>query len=193
MTEQSVVLIKPDGVRRGLVGEILHRFEKVGIKIVAMKMIWVEADLVGKHYSDNKEYLTSIGTKTLESYQKYGKDPKEEIGTMDPLEIGKIVRKWNMEYVTSGPVIALLLEAPGVVEIVRKIVGSTFPQSAPPGTIRGDYSFDSSFLSNDKKRSVKNLIHASGTPEEGQFERQLWFKENEIYSYKRIEEAEMLD
>jgi nucleoside-diphosphate kinase len=87
MIEQTVVLIKPDGIARGLIGELISRFEKVGLKIVAMKMIWVEKDVIGKHYSDNEEYLKSIGIKTLENYEKYGFDANESLGTHDPLEI----------------------------------------------------------------------------------------------------------
>lgn len=186
MAEKTVVLVKPDGVKRGLVGEIITRFEKIGLKIVAMKMIWVEADLVGKHYSDNEAYLRGVGEKTLSNYEKYGVDPNETLGTMDALEIGKKVRNWNMEFMSSGPVVAMLIEANGAVELVRKIVGSTFPQNATPGTIRGDYSYDSSYASNVSKRTTRNLVHASGTVEEAEFERQLWFKESEIYSYKNL-------
>ena len=190
--EQSVVLIKPDGVKRGLIGEIIRRLERAGLKIIAMKMVWVDKDKVGKHYADKKDYLLSVGKKTLETYKKYGKDPKESLGTMDPLEIGKIVRKWIMEFLSSGPVLAILLEGPGAVAVVRKIVGPTFPSDALPGTIRGDYSFDSAHFANEKKRVAKNLIHASGSVEEAEFERQLWFHEDEIYSYKRSEEEVMI-
>ncbi|HUV43172.1 MAG TPA: nucleoside-diphosphate kinase [Patescibacteria group bacterium] len=189
--EESVVLIKPDGVKRGLVGEIIRRFERAGLKLIAMKMIWVDKDVVGKHYTDKKAYLIGIGKKTLESYKKYGKDPREELGTKNPLEIGKMVREWNMEFLSSGPVIALLWQGPSAVEIIRKIVGSTFPASAPPGTIRGDYSFDSAMFADTRKRSTKNLIHASGDAQEAKFERQLWFREEEIYDYKRSEEEVM--
>lgn len=192
MTEQSVVLIKPDGVKRGLVGEITRRFERAGLKIVALKMVWVDKDLVGKHYANKEDYLISVGEKTLKSYQEYGRDPQEELGTMEPLKIGQLVRKWNMEFLSSGPVVAMLWEGPGAIEIVRKIVGSTFPASAPPGTIRGDFSFDSTFLSNERKRTVRNLIHASGNREEAEFERQLWFQEKEIYAYKRLDEEMMI-
>lgn len=188
-TEKTVVIIKPDGVQRGIVGEIISRFEKTGLKIVATKMVWVDQDLVGKHYADDKKYLTSIGTKTLENYKKYGMDANEELGTMDPYKIGQLVRKWNMDYITKGPVVAMVLEAPHAVELVRKMLGGTFPQTAVPGTIRGDYSGDSTFLSNTLKRSVKNLCHASGSIEEAEFEMQLWFHENEIHSYQRADEA----
>lgn len=189
--EQTVVLIKPDGVKRGLVGEMLTRFEKTGLKIVALKMVWMEADLVAQHYSDNEDFLRSMGEKTLKTYLEYGKDPGEELGTDDPLKIGQMIRKWNIEFLTSGPVVAILLEGIHAVSNVRMIVGPTLPVFAPPGTIRGDYSIDSPVLANQTGRAVKNLVHASGTPEEAEFERKLWFHEDEISSYKRADEEVM--
>ncbi len=188
MMEQTVVLVKPDGVMRGLVGEIISRFEKAGLKIVALKMIWIDKKMAFKHYGVNDEWYENVGKKLKDFYQQQGFDPGEEISRMGNKDIGKMVQKWNVDYLTEGPVVAMLVEAPGAVEIVRKIVGPTFPQQAPPGTIRGDYSFDSPLLSNTKRRSVHNLIHASGSVKEAEFERQLWFKEKEIYNYKRVEE-----
>ncbi len=181
--EQTVVLVKPDGVRRGLVGEIISRFEKVGLKIVASKLIWVDKTIIGTHYADKDDYHKIVGEKCLENYAKYGVDANETLGTDDPIEIGRLVRKWNMEFMTSGPVFALLLEGISAVEIVRKMAGHTFGAAALPGTIRGDYSHESAISANLELRSVKNLIHASGTKEEAEFERKLWFKEDEIYSY----------
>ncbi|OGM56106.1 nucleoside-diphosphate kinase [Candidatus Woesebacteria bacterium RIFCSPHIGHO2_12_FULL_46_16] len=183
MKEQTVVLVKPDGVRRGIIGEIMARFERVGLKLVAAKLIWVDKTQVGKHYPDKKDYLTSVGKKTLENYQKYGLDANENLGTNDPYKIGKMVRMWNMEFLSSGPVMALLLEGPEAVQIVRKIIGHTFPSEALPGTIRGDLSLDSAYLSNSQKRTTLNLVHASGNKEEALFEKKLWFKRSEIYSY----------
>lgn len=189
--EQSVVLVKPDGVKRGLVGEIISRFEKAGIKIVAMKMVHIDKELATKHYGYGEEWFENVGKKVKEFYQEKGFDPGEDVMKMENKKIGKMVQGWNVDYLTEGPVVAMLLEAPGVVEIVRKIVGSTYPQTAPPGTIRGDFSYDSPLLSNLKRRSVYNLIHASGKPEEAEFEKQLWFKQDEIHSYKRVEELLM--
>jgi len=186
--EQSVVLVKPDGVRRGLVGEILSRFEKAGLKVVALKLVEIDKDQAFKHYGVNEEWFENVGKKLKAFYKEQGSDPGEAIGKMTNRAIGKLVQKWNVNYLTEGPVVAMLLEAPGVVRVVRKIVGPTFPQDAPPGTIRGDFSFDSPILSNTKRRSVHNLIHASGSPEEAKFERELWFKKDEIYKYKRVGE-----
>lgn len=181
--DYTVVLVKPDGVRRGVVGDIISRFEKVGLRILASKMIWVDATHVGKHYQDDNNYHKAVGKKLLENYKKYGLDSRENLGTKNPLKLGKMIRGWNMEFLSSGPVFALLLAGPGAVEVVRKIIGHTFPLEAQPGTVRGDYSIESSFSSNTQKRSVYNLIHASGSKEEANFERKLWFREKEIYNY----------
>ena len=186
--QRTLVIMKPDGVKRALVGQILERFERAGLKLVGMKMMWVDTERVGKHYTDNAEYLISVGEKALENYQKCGLDPQEKLGTMDPLEVGKLVRKWNLDYMTNGPVVAMVLEAPHAVELVRKMVGHTFPQNAQPGTIRGDFSGDSTFISNQLQRSVKNLLHASGTEEEAKFEMELWFHESEMFDYERADE-----
>ena len=181
--EQTIVLVKPDGVKKGIMGNILARFERVGLKLVAGKLIWVNKTLVGKHYPHEEAYLKSVGAKTLENYQKYGLDAGENLGTKDPVKIGEMVRMWNMEFLSSGPVFAMLLEGPNAVMIVRKIVGHTFPSEAMPGTIRGDFSFDSAYDSNLQKRTTRNIIHASGSVKEAQFEKKLWFKRGEIYSY----------
>ncbi|MFC1626049.1 nucleoside-diphosphate kinase [Patescibacteria group bacterium] len=181
--EHTVVLIKPDGVRKKIVGQVIERFERVGLKLVATKMIMVDKTFVGKHYQDDDDYNKSVGVKTLENYNKYGMDPKENLGTKDPIKIGQMVRKWNMEFLSSGPVFAILLEGPGAINLVRKIVGNTFPADALPGTVRGDYALDSAFLSNMQKRTTQNIVHASGSTQEAEFERKLWFKEDEIFSY----------
>jgi len=181
--DYTVVLVKPDGVKRGVIGDITARFERVGLKIAAAKMIWVDATHVGKHYKDEDDYHRSVGRKLLENYKKYGLDPKESLGTKDPVELGRMIRSWNMEFLSSGPVFAMLLAGPGAVEVVRKIVGHTFPAEALPGTIRGDYAIESSYQANTQRRVVRNLVHASGNKEEAEFERKLWFKEKEIYDY----------
>lgn len=181
--DQTVVLIKPDGVKRGLVGEIISRLERIGLKIVAAKLIWVEKERIAKHYKNDRDYLKSVGERTLENYKRYGLDTGEKLGTKNPIEIGKLIRKWNMEFMSSGPVFALLIEGEGAIEVVRKIVGHTYPSEALPGTIRGDYSYESAYIANSQARTIRNLIHASGNRQEAVFEKKLWFKKGEIYSY----------
>lgn len=190
--EQTLIVYKPDTVQRGLVGEITSRFEKVGLKIVAAKLVKVNRELGDKHYPvSRREFIEGMGNKTLENYKKLGFDAKAELGSDDAYEIGKVIREWLVEMITSGPVFAMVLEGPHAVEMVRKLVGHTLPLMSAPGTIRGDYSYDSSYLANTGKRPIKNLIHASGNLDEAKYEIPLWFKKEEIHSYTRVEEKAM--
>ena len=191
--EKTLVVFKPDVVKRALIGKILTRFERAGLKVVAAKMLVVDRELAEKQYpTTRREFIEGMGNKTLENYKEMGVDPKSELGTDDPYKIGLMIREWLVSYLTSGPVLAMVLEAPHAVELTRKIVGHTLPLKAAPGTIRGDFAFDSSYLANSGKRAIKNLIHASGNKEEAEFEISLWFKEDEIQSYKRVDEEIML-
>lgn len=190
--ERSLVLIKPDGVKRGLIGEVIGRFERTGLKLVAAKMVWVDKDLVDKHYPDSREeFIKGMGQKTLDNYKELGFDPIEHAGTDDPHKIGLMINAWNKEFLTDGPVMAMVWEGNHVIPSIRKLVGSTLPSLAIPGTIRGDFSVDSSALANAKKRAIKNLIHASGNEEEAKFEIDLWFTPKEIHSYPRVGEDVM--
>lgn len=192
IVERTLVLVKPDGVKRALVGEIISRFEKRGLKIIGLKMVWIDEGMVRKHYpTTRKEWVGGIGDKTLKAYADYGTDPKEHLGTMDPYEIGLLVCKWLVDYLTSGPVVAIILEGPHAITAVRKIAGYTYPDTAIPGTIRGDFSIDSPDLANMTKRSGMNLVHASGNKEEAEFEIALWFKKEEIHKYIRTDEGAM--
>jgi nucleoside-diphosphate kinase len=184
MIEKTLVLLKPDAVKRALVGEIVHRFEKVGFKIIALKLVYPTKDLAKKHYPVTDEWYRAVGNKTLKDCEKYNLDPIKNIGTKDPVEIGKIVHKLNIDFLTSGPVVAIVLEGVHAVEIVRKMVGETVPALAAPGTIRGDYSSISAVYSNIKKRSIYNLVHASGSKEEAEREINHWFSKEELHSYK---------
>lgn len=187
--EKTLVLIKPDGVKRGLVGEIIHRFERAGLKPVAMKMVWVDEKLVDKHYPNERdEFIRGMGQKTLDNYKDLGIDPMEHAGTNDPHKIGLMINAWNKELLTSGPVVAMVLEGNHAITNTRRIVGPTLPSMASPGTIRGDLSLDSSALANEKKRAIKNLIHASGNEDEAKLEIDLWFDSSEIHTYKRADE-----
>ena len=181
--ERTVVLVKPDGVKRGFVGEVLSRFEKMGLKIAALKMVKADFEKLGKHYKDDKEYLISLGEKTITTYEEYGKDPGKDLGTTDVLELGKMIRQWTIDYVGSGPVVAILIEGRHAVDNVRAIAGPTMPVKANPGTIRGDLATDSAAYANSEKRGVENIVHVSGSVEEAKFEADLWFHEDEIQKY----------
>lgn len=190
--ERTLVLIKPDGVKRALIGEIIHRFERAGLKVVGMKMIWVDPKLVDKHYpNEREEFIRGMGQKTLDNYKDLGINPMEHAGTDDPHKIGLMINAWNKELLTSGPVVAMVLEGNHAITNTRRIVGPTLPSMATPGTIRGDLSLDSSALANEKKRAIKNLIHASGNAEEAELEIDLWFTPEELHTYKRSDEEAM--
>jgi nucleoside-diphosphate kinase len=173
--ERTLVLIKPDAFKRGLVGEIISRFERVGLKLEGMKILNATIEIVEKHYPDNKNWIRSVGKKTIDTYEKYNLNIIEDLGTNDALKIGKLVRKWLIQHLTSGPVSVIILSGNHAVEIVRKIVGNTVPIFAELGTIRGDFSIDSPDLSTRERRVLQNLVHASETVEEAKREISLWF------------------
>ncbi len=174
--QKTLVLVKPDGVQRKLVGEIISRFERVGLGIEEMKLVRVDKNLAYQHYADDEKWEASVGNRLLDFFKENDRDPNKDIGTSDAVEIGKKVRDWLATYlVEGGPVIAMVLKGPHVIEIVRKITGATYPLNAVPGTIRGDYGFESPFLANIEHRAIENMIHASGAPEEAEREIDLWF------------------
>lgn len=177
MIEETLVLIKPDAMKRGLSGEIISRFERVGLTLKEMKLVKPTRKIIEKHYPDDKEWLESVGEKTIKTYQKYNLNVIDDLGTDDALEIGKTIRKWLIKYITSSPVIAIVVSGNHAIEIVRKLVGNTIPVFAELGTIRGDYSIDSPDLADKEKRSIYNLVHASGNTEEAKKEITLWFNQ----------------
>jgi nucleoside-diphosphate kinase len=191
LRERTLVFLKPDGVQRGLVGEVIRRFERTGLKLIGMKMLWPNRKLLDRHYPNDSTFLTTIGGKTKEAFATYGLNVKKETGTDDPREIGAQVRGWLIDYVASGPVVAFVLEGIHAVSAVRKLVGDTLPYRAAPGTIRGDYAIDSPTVANLEKRPVRNLIHASGSTEEAETEIPLWFEESELYEYDRVDAKAM--
>lgn len=191
--ERTLVLIKPDGVKRGLVGEVLGRIESRGLKIIALEMIWPSREQMDKHYPTDKEWITGLGRNTARSYEEF-KVPStllDDYGTEDNFEIGKKVREWLVDFMVSGPIVKIVVEGLHAIRMVRKIVGPTIPAFAEMGTIRGDFSVDSPVLANAQKRAIHNLIHASGNPAEAEYEIQHWFRSEELHSYKRSEEDVM--
>ncbi|MDO8517131.1 MAG: nucleoside-diphosphate kinase [Nanoarchaeota archaeon] len=155
--ERTLVLVKPDGVVRNLIGKIITRFEDAGLKIIGMKMVWVNENFAKKHY-------------------------REDIATKH----GEKVRNDLIKYIGEGPVVAMVLEGVDAIKVTRKIVGSTYPNDAQPGTIRGDFAHISKDYANSKELSVKNLIHASGNEEDAKIEVPLWFNKDEMHSYKTV-------
>ncbi len=170
--ERTLILIKPDGVKRKLVGEIVSRFEKVGLKIIAIKMLVPTKALAQRHYPSTPDWYRSVGKKLIGTYGK------EKV--KDPLKVGKIVKKRLCEFVSSGPVVAIVLKGPQAVDIARKIVGSTEPLKSDVGTIRGDFTVDSYKLADQEDRAVQNLVHASSSRKESKREINVWFNKKEL-------------
>ncbi|MGB7958137.1 MAG: nucleoside-diphosphate kinase [Minisyncoccia bacterium] len=184
--EQTFVMVKPDGVRKGLTGEIIKRFEQRDLKIVALEMFMPTEKQMDEHYPKDEAWIRRLGQKSLTTYEKYGVDPVSKLGTNDEFEIGKMVRKWLLDYMISAPLVKMVVQGIHAVDVVRKIAGPTLPYKAEVGTIRGDFSIDSPLLANSEKRAVANLLHASETPEEAQHEIEHWFgKGMKLQNYKR--------
>ena len=162
MIEKTLVLIKPDGLKRSLVGEIIKRIERTGLKIISMKMTWVDKNFAEEHYSDVKE--------------RYDKRILDNLTA----------------YVTEGPVIAICFEGVSAISLVRKIVGSTYPNESMPGTIRGDFCHISKDYANKKKKRVGNLIHASADKKDAKKELELWFSIEEFHEYKTSHQDEVI-
>ncbi len=184
--EKTLVLLKPDAVKRGIVGEVLHRFERCGLKIIGVKMILATRDTVEKHYEKDDEWRKKIGNLRLEEAKNFGVDAKEIFETEDPVKIGESVNQANFDFILSGPILAVVIEGVNAVVKVRNLVGGTHPHTATPGTIRGDFGLDSPLTSMLRKRTIFNLMHASGTVEEANKEIELWFKPQELFSYRRV-------
>lgn len=182
--ERTLFLIKPDGVKKGLVGETIKRIEQIGLKIVALKVIKPTRELVEAHLPKNKEWVIGLGNKTLNDYKTTKQDPIKKMGSDDPYEIGKIIKEWLIEYLTSGIMIAGIVEGSRAIEFVRKIMGNTNPILAEAGSIRGDFSNDSPSLANSDKRAIANIAHASGDETEAAQEIANWFKPEEIVDYE---------
>ncbi len=182
-------MIKPDGIQRSLVGEIIQRLERVGLKLVALKMLVPTEEQIEQHYTLDPEWRRITGEKTIKSYKDKGLEPPSE----DPLAITAVILKNLIKYMSSGPIIAMIWQGAHAVKIVRKLVGSTEPLSSDVGTIRGDFVLDSYQLSDVDGRSVRNLIHASGSPTEAENEINHWFNQKELIEYKLVQEQIIYD
>lgn len=170
--DRTLIILKPHAVTRKLTGRILARFEDAGLDIVELKMLRGSAELWKQFYPSDDTWFKNVGTKTLTSCQELGIDVQAEIGTRDPLVIGKRVKEWLVGHMSSGPCVAAILEGNEAPTKVRKLCGATLPNLAAPGTIRFDFSSDSPALANREKRPVFNLIHASDPDEENSFARE---------------------
>lgn len=187
--ERTFVIIKPDGVQRTLIGEIIKRYERVGLKLLALKMLIPSVDIIEKHYTVDPEWRRKAGEKTIQAYHTKGLTPPTE----DPIEASNTILNNLKKYLSSGPVVVMVWQGAHAVPVVRKITGGTEPLSSDIGTIRGDFVLDSYQISDIDKRSVRNLVHASSSVEEAEKEIALWFAPEEILSYRLVQDEILYD
>ncbi len=187
--ERTLVLIKPDGIQRTLIGEIIKRYERMGLKLAALKMAVPTISQIEKHYTLDPSWRKVTGEKTIQSYIDKGLTPPSS----DPLDVTAKILENLKKYMTSGPVIAMVWQGAHAVQIVRKVTGKTEPLTSDVGTIRGDFVLDSYQMSDDDGRSVRNLIHASGSVKEAEMEINHWFKPEEIVNYRLVQEQVLYD
>lgn len=182
--ERTLVIIKPDGIQRSLIGEIIGRYERIGLKLVGMKMMVPTEELIEKHYTLDPSWRTVTGEKTIKGYHDKGLTPPVN----DPLEVTRRLLLRLKTYMTCGPIIAMVWQGAHAVEIIRKLTGSTEPLKSDVGTIRGDFVLDSYQMSDIDNRAIRNLIHASGSVKEACDEVEHWFRPEELIEYTLMQE-----
>ncbi len=181
--ERTLVLVKPDGIQRSLIGEIVARYERIGLKLVGIKMLVPTMDMVEKHYTLDPEWKRLVGEKRLKAA------PEGHVnGENDAIKIGENVLSMLTRYMTAGPVIAMVWQGAHAVSVVRKITGGTEPRTSDVGTIRGDFMLDSYEMSETDGRAIRNLVHASGSVKEAKDEIAHWFAPGELFDYRIIQE-----
>lgn len=187
--ERTLVLIKPDGVQRSLIGEVIGRHERVGLKLVGIKFVLADEDKIEKHYTVDENWKKSVGEKSIEAYKNKNIDPPSQ----DPIELGDAVLDKLKTFMVSGPIVAMVWQGAHAVEIVRKLVGATEPLSSGLGTIRGDLVIDSYQMADVDGRAVRNVVHASGSPKDAEKEIAHWFFDDEILNYNLVNEKILYD
>lgn len=190
--ERTFVILKPDTIQRGLVGEIIKRFERIGLKIVGMKMHMVNEEVLWQHYNKDDAWYIKKGANIVENKKKLGHAIDKE-----PIEYGKDIIRAMVHYMCASPVVSLVLEGNNAGAVVKRLVGGTEPATADTGTIRGDFAIDSYYLCDvDGSRGMRNLIHCTDPADgEGAYEREvnLWFTKDEILNYRLVSEAMLYD
>lgn len=186
--ERTLVILKPDAVQRGLVGEIIRRIENTGLKLVALKFVQASEEQLWQHYNKDDEWYSKKGQRTVEERQTAGLPVEKEA-----IEYGKDIVRALVKFMSSGPVVPMVWEGNQAVGIVKKIVGSTEPLTSDGGTIRGDYTLDSYELSSIDSRAVRNLVHCSDPVTDAAREIPLWFKPEELCQYRLIAEQILYD
>jgi nucleoside-diphosphate kinase len=186
--QQTFVFIKPDAVQRSLLGTFIQKFEQAGLKVVASKFMIPEEAKLWTHYNKSDEWYTAKGENMVKNLQEKGIEV-----TKAPIEYGKDIVRSLIDFMTSGPVMAMVLEGNEAVDTVVKLVGSTEPKSSDVGTIRGDYTSDTYKIANLDNRAVRNLMHCSDTPENAQTEINIWFDKSEIVKYNNVNDIILYD
>jgi nucleoside-diphosphate kinase len=186
--EMTYVMVKPDGVQRSLIGEVVSRIERTGLKLVALKLLVPTREQAAEHYGKDDAWCEKVGTRTVESMKAAGGEPKKSA-----LEYGREVLEGLYDFLTSGPVVAMAWEGNQAVGIVKKIVGGTEPLTSDVGTIRGDLTVDSYEIANIDGRAVRNLIHCSDEREEAKREISIWFSKEDVIKYNLIAERMLYD
>jgi len=187
--ERTLVIIKPDGIQRSLIGEVIGRYERSGLKLTAMKMLVPTPKMVEEHYLLDPEWKRKTGEKNLKAYKEKGLKPP----TNDPIEQSEMILGKLKKYMASGPVVAMVWQGAHAVAIVRKLTGGTEPLMSDVGTIRGDFVIDSYKMADDDLRAIRNIVHASGSVKEAEDEIGYWFKKEEIIDYKLMVERMLYD
>ncbi len=187
--ERSLVLIKPDGIQRSLIGEIIKRYERTGLKLIALKFFIPNKEQIKNHYLVFDGWLENVGIKSIEAYKKKGIKPPYN----DPKKVGMAVLRRLQDFMTAGPVIAMIWQGNEAIGVIRKITGETEPLSSDVGTIRGDFTIDSYSLADNDDRAIRNLVHASASVDEAEKEIKIWFSPTEIVKYRLIPEAILYD
>lgn len=186
--ERTFVILKPDAVQRSLIGEIIKRFERTGLKCTTMKMFQADEERLFKHYNKDEEWFLAKGTRIIEDLKAQGKEPNKEA-----IEYGKDIIRANATFMMQSPVVAMVWEGNQAVAVIKKLVGSTEPSTSDVGTIRGDYTVDSYSHSSYEDRAVRNLVHCSDEVSEAEREIALWLDDSEMMQYTTAQEAIMYD
>lgn len=186
--ERTFVAVKHDGVQRGLVGEIINRLERTGLKIIALKMFVPDRSKTIEHYGKDDAWCQKVGQRTIDSMQKEGKTPEKSA-----IEYGREVLEHLYKYFTVGPIVGMVIEGNQAVAIVKKIVGGTEPTTSDVGTIRGDFTIDSYEIANVDGRAVRNLMHCSDQVSEAEREIKIWFTPEELINYRLVHDEVLYD
>jgi nucleoside-diphosphate kinase len=187
--ERTLVIVKPDGVQRSLIGEVVTRFERVGLKLSALKLIVPTKEQVEAHYASDPEWTLITGQKAIDGLLANGGTPRE----LDPQKFGEDLLERLVKYFTSGPVVVMVWQGAHAVEVVRKLVGGTEPRVSDVGTLRGDYMLDSYVLADRDGRAVRNLVHASSSTKEALVEIENWFDTKEVQEYALVQDKILYD